>query len=133
MVNGKAADIAAAAIFLLAYLVYFIILLKLYLQRRIQWKSRYSFLMFHVTLRLVGKLVLPLGTGLPYRSTFQLTLAHLTGMALGITFSSMSWAKFEQRINGESCAPRARFSRSPAPAERPTLFFGTGSPALLQS
>lgn len=56
MVNDKAADIAAAAVFLLAYGVYFIILLKLYSQRRIQWKSRYSFLLLHVTLRLVGKL-----------------------------------------------------------------------------
>lgn len=55
MVNDKAADIATAAIFLVAYSVYFIILLNLYIQRRIQLKSRYSFLLFHVTLRFVGK------------------------------------------------------------------------------
>jgi len=115
MVNDKAADIAAAAIFLLAYSAYFIILLKLYLQRRIQWKSRYSFLMFHVTLRLVGKLVLFLGAGLPSPSTTQLTLAPRTGMALGITFSSMSWDNFEQRINGEFCALSGHFRRSLPP------------------
>lgn len=55
MANDKAADIAAAAVFLLAYSAYFVFLLTLYIQRRIQWKSRYSFLLFHVTLRLAGK------------------------------------------------------------------------------
>ncbi|ORY86632.1 hypothetical protein BCR35DRAFT_324528 [Leucosporidium creatinivorum] len=74
MAHSEAGSIAAAAVFLAGYSIYFTILTKLFAQRRIKWKSRYLFVYIHVILRLCG-------------------------MALGVAFSSMSWDNLDQRIN----------------------------------
>ncbi|GAA6022927.1 hypothetical protein JCM10207_006867 [Rhodosporidiobolus poonsookiae] len=63
---GVHADIAPPILFLGLYLAYFLVLLRLYSQKAIQWKSRFSFLLFHVTMRV-------------------------TGMSLGIAFSVLDW------------------------------------------
>ncbi|GAA6022912.1 hypothetical protein JCM10207_006862 [Rhodosporidiobolus poonsookiae] len=61
-----AQDIAAPAILLAAYALFFVVLLALYTTKQIKWKSRYSFVFSHVVLRLVG-------------------------MALGVAFAAMNW------------------------------------------
>lgn len=55
MAHNEAGAIAAAAVFLAGYSIYFTILTTLFAKRRIKWKSRYLLVYFHVTLRLVGE------------------------------------------------------------------------------
>ncbi|GAA5915318.1 hypothetical protein JCM6882_005189 [Rhodosporidiobolus microsporus] len=59
-------DVAPPIVFLVAYLFYFVVLLLFYAKGTIRWRSRYSFIMFHVVLRLAG-------------------------MACGIAFSVLTW------------------------------------------
>ncbi|KAL8290320.1 hypothetical protein RQP46_002578 [Phenoliferia psychrophenolica] len=65
-------DAAPAIIFLILYSAFFAVLTSLYAQRKISW--RYSFVYFHVILRLGGQ-------------------------ACGIAFAVMSWDNFDTRLN----------------------------------
>ncbi|GAA5820838.1 hypothetical protein JCM11251_001837 [Rhodosporidiobolus azoricus] len=60
------AEVAPAILFLVFYSAFFILLTTLYATKRISWKSRWSFIYFHVCLRVIG-------------------------MSLGVVFSCMEW------------------------------------------
>ncbi|GAA5915297.1 hypothetical protein JCM6882_005182 [Rhodosporidiobolus microsporus] len=62
----SSSEVAPAAVFLVLYTAFFLLLSTLYATKRIKWKSRYTFVFVHVTLRVVG-------------------------MALGVAFSEMEW------------------------------------------
>ncbi|KAM0751268.1 hypothetical protein T439DRAFT_356098 [Meredithblackwellia eburnea MCA 4105] len=66
-------DAAPAIIFLILYAIYFIWITFCYATKRFSWKSRYSFVYFHVILRLAGQ-------------------------SCGIVFSVMSWDNFNKRL-----------------------------------
>lgn len=55
MGHEEAGSIAAAAVFLVGYSVWFTILTTLFVSKRIKWKSRYLLVYIHVILRLVGE------------------------------------------------------------------------------
>ncbi|GAA5915301.1 hypothetical protein JCM6882_005183 [Rhodosporidiobolus microsporus] len=63
-----ASEVAPAALFLALYILFFLLLSALYATKRISWKSRYSLVMFHVVLRVVG-------------------------MATGVAFALMEWSE----------------------------------------
>ncbi|KAK4703829.1 hypothetical protein P7C70_g2395, partial [Phenoliferia sp. Uapishka_3] len=67
-------DSAPAIIFLILYTVFFVFLSSLYIRKRISWKSRYSFVYFHVIIRLAGQ-------------------------GCGIAFAVMDWSNFDVRLN----------------------------------
>ncbi|GAA5990762.1 hypothetical protein JCM10908_000004 [Rhodotorula pacifica] len=64
--TGSARDKAPAIVFLVLYSAVFALLVWLYATKAVRWRSRYSFVLFHVTMRLVG-------------------------MALGVAFSCLEW------------------------------------------
>ncbi|GAA5884389.1 hypothetical protein JCM3774_002355 [Rhodotorula dairenensis] len=63
---GATHDTAPAVVFLVLYTAVFAVLVYLYGTMRVRWRSRYSFVLFHVVMRLVG-------------------------MALGVAFSCLEW------------------------------------------
>lgn len=63
---GATHDTAPAIVFLVLYTAVFAVLAYLYGAKRVRWRSRYSFVLFHVVMRLVG-------------------------MALGVAFSCLEW------------------------------------------
>ncbi|KAI5479925.1 hypothetical protein MNV49_002215 [Pseudohyphozyma bogoriensis] len=67
-------DAAPGLIFLILYLGFFALLTTLYAQKKISWKSRYSFVYFHVIMRLGGQIS-------------------------GVIFSFLSWNQFNTRLN----------------------------------
>lgn len=68
-------DTAPAIVFLLLYLAVFAVLARLYATKAVKWRSRYSFVLFHVIMRV-------------------------TGMALGVAFSCLSWEQERQARTG---------------------------------
>ncbi|KAJ7722898.1 hypothetical protein DFH07DRAFT_284352 [Mycena maculata] len=74
--NGEA---GAALVFLILYLAVFVWMLFAYLTRRFKWRSRWSLLMFHVTIRLASQ-----GSGIGFAIlTFSNTNLFLAFLILG--------------------------------------------------
>lgn len=69
-----ASDLAPAALFLALYLCYWVLLVYMYATKQATLKSRWTFILFHVTLRIAGQIC-------------------------GIGFAVVSWAHFNERLN----------------------------------
>lgn len=75
LMSRATADTAPAIVFLVLYTAVLLVLGYLYATKAVRWKSRYSFLLFHVVMRVVG-------------------------MALGVAFSCLTWQN-GHRVGGE--------------------------------
>lgn len=64
--SGATRDTAPAVVFLVLYTAVLTLLAYLYATKAVRWRSRYSFVLFHVVMRVVG-------------------------MALGVAFSCLEW------------------------------------------
>lgn len=97
-------DTAPAVVFLVLYTAVLAVLAYLYATKAVRWRSRYSFVLFHVVMRVVG-------------------------MALGVAFSCLEWEdeagggpKFGGASLGFRGADLADFQSVCSPDRVPRLF-----------
>jgi len=58
---GLNTETSAALVYLILYAILFVVLVAGYLTGRLRWRSRYTIILFHVTVRLASQ-----GTGLAF-------------------------------------------------------------------